>query len=62
MEEPEEVLMPNLVGLSLTNAVSKLIECGLGYEIGGDGSIVTEQFPPPNTSLKKGQIVQINTN
>ena len=62
VEEPEEVLMPNLVGLSRTNAVSELIECGLGYEIGGDGSIVTEQFPPPNTSLKKGQIVQINTN
>ena len=62
VEESVEVSMPNLIGLSLTQAISQLIELGLGYEIGGDGGVVIEQFPPPNTILQQGQIVQLNTN
>ena len=61
-EEIEDVSMPNLVGMSLADAVTSLIEVGLSYEIGGGGSIVVEQFPPPNITLKKGTVVQINTN
>lgn len=60
-DEIEDVQMPNLVGMSLSTAINALIEIGLAYEIGGDGGVVTEQFPPPNTTLKKGQVVQINT-
>jgi len=58
--EVENVIIPNLVGLSLSQACSRLIELGLGYEIFGEGAIITAQFPPPNTPLSKGQIVQIN--
>lgn len=58
--EIEMVVMPNLVGLSLTEASLTLIELGLEYEVQGEGSIITAQFPPPNTQISKGQIIQIN--
>lgn len=56
----ESISMPNLIGMSLSQACSVLIELGLGYEIYGEGSVITSQFPPPNTDILKGQIVQIN--
>ena len=57
----EEVEMPDLVGLSLTEAVLKLEEKGLNYEIDGDGGIVKEQLPPVGTKIDKGSYVILIT-
>jgi len=53
----EEVQMPNLVGLSLVDAVEMLIKCGLEYELDGFGVTIKKQLPPAGTTLKKGDCV-----
>lgn len=57
----QNIVMPNLVGLSITQAVAKLSALGLQYEIAGEGEIVLEQTPPPNTKVFKNSIVILNT-
>ena len=57
----KNILMPNLVGLSLTKAVALLSSLGLQYEIAGEGEYVTSQTPPPNTYVFKNSIVILNT-
>ena len=57
----KNIKMPNLVGLSLTDAVSKIVELGLQYEIAGEGDIVVSQTPPPDTFVYKNSMVIINT-
>lgn len=57
----KNILMPNLVGLSLTKAVTLLSSLGLQYEIAGEGEYVTSQTPPPNTYVFKNSIVILNT-
>ena len=57
----EEVIMPQVVGLSLTNAVAELKKVGLEYEIDGDGSIITKQLPPAGTKIYKGSVVLLVT-
>ena len=57
----KNIIMPNLVGLSITQAVAKLSALGLQYEIAGEGEIVLEQTPPPNTKVFKNSIVILNT-
>lgn len=66
IEEEEKLLekniqMPNLVGLSLTEAVAKLTSLGLQYEIAGEGEFVKNQTPPPNTMVFKNSIVVLDT-
>lgn len=53
----EYVTMPNLVGLSVVEAVSELIKLGLDYEIDGFGTIVKKQLPPEGTTMQKGDSV-----
>lgn len=53
----EKVTMPNLVGLSLVEAVEILIKAGLQYEVDGFGTIVKRQLPPEGTTLEKGDTV-----
>jgi len=53
----EKVIMPNVVGLSVVEAVERLIKLGLEYEIDGFGTIVKKQLPPEGTELKKGDSV-----
>lgn len=57
----KNILVPNLVGLSLTEAVKKLVSLNLQYEIAGSGEIVKEQTPPPNTYTFENSIVILNT-
>ncbi len=57
----KNILMPNLVGVSLTEAVSKLASLNLQYEIAGSGEIVKEQTPPPNTYTFENSIVILTT-
>lgn len=57
----EEVIMPEVTGYSLANAVSELKELGISYEIDGEGSVVKKQLPPAGTILYKGQTVLLIT-
>lgn len=57
----EEVIMPEVTGYSLANAVSELKKIGLEYEIDGDGGVVKKQLPPAGTKLYKGQTVLLIT-
>lgn len=57
----KNIKMPNLVGLSLTKAVSVLSGLGLQYETMGEGEIVVSQTPPPDTYVFKNSIVILGT-
>ncbi len=57
----KNIKMPNLVGLSLTDTVSKIVSLGLQYEIAGEGDVVVSQTPPPDTFVYKNSVVIINT-
>ena len=56
------VAMPELVGLSLLDAINKLKELNLDYEIDGEGGVVTKQLPVKNTKLQQGSTVVLITN
>ncbi len=57
----EYISMPNLVGLSLAQAVKILKENQLFYEIDGEGEFVLDQLPPPQTELAKGSTIVLIT-
>lgn len=57
----EQVIMPEICGYSLANAVAQLKKCGLEYELDGDGGVILEQLPPAGTILNKGDTVLIKT-
>ena len=57
----EEVIMPDVVGKSLAEAVAEIKKLGLFYEVAGDGDSVKEQIPPAGTRIYKGQTVLIVT-
>lgn len=54
------VSMPDVIGLSLTEASIKLKEIGIEFELDGEGEYVINQLPPVGTEVAKGtQIVLI---
>ncbi len=55
---PEEVTVPNVMGMSVSLAASRLKEAGLLAEIVGEGE-VTSQTPVANTTINKNSIVKI---
>ena len=57
----KNILLPNLVGLSITEACSTLTKLGLLYEIENEGLFVKSQFIPPNTYVYKGAVILITT-
>lgn len=57
----EEVIMPDLVGESLAEAVSKLKRLGLFYEIDGEGGTIRKTIPPAGIKLKKGDTILLIT-
>lgn len=57
----KEVEMPNLIGMSLSDAVAKLNEISLQYEIMGDGGVVIEQLPPAGTTILNTTTIIIKT-
>lgn len=57
----EYVVMPDLVGLSLTEAAVELKKLGLEYELDGTGEYVIRQLPPEGTELPKGTTVVLVT-
>ena len=48
-----EINLPNYRGLSLDEAIMRLSEAGLSYEIVGTGSSVISQVPPAKSELSK---------
>ena len=55
------ILLPNLVGLSITEATNILSKLGLIYEIEYDGDYVISQYIPPNTYVYKGALIILTT-
>lgn len=53
------ISLPNLVGLSLSEACSTLKNLGLNYEIQGDGGIITKQLPPAGTLCYRQQSIYL---
>jgi stage V sporulation protein D (sporulation-specific penicillin-binding protein) len=48
-----EINLPNYRGLSLDEAIKRLSESGLSYEIVGSGTSVINQIPPAKSTLSK---------
>ena len=57
----EKIEMPNLVGMSLSKAVSLLVSLNLQYETTGDGGIVISQTPAPKTKVRERAIILLGT-
>ena len=57
----KNILMPDLVGLSLTEAITKLRALNLQVEIAGEGEFVLYQTPPPGSYVFENSIVVLNT-
>ena len=53
------ITLPNLVGLSLSEACSILSNLELTYEIQGSGGFVTNQLPPAGTLCYKGESIYL---
>ncbi len=53
----EEVLMPQVTGYPLAEALSIIKTNGLNYELDGEGSFIKEQLPPAGTRLHKGDTI-----
>lgn len=59
--EVETCPMPDLVGLSILDAMLTLDRLNIFYEIDGDGEFITGQLPPPGTEIEKGGTVILLT-
>ena len=57
----EKVVMPNLVGLPLGDALIELKKIGLFCEIEGDGGVIKEQLPPAGTLINEGSTILLTT-
>ena len=57
----KEVVMPNLVGKSLANALATIKTLNLFCEVDGEGGFVTEQLPPAGTICYEGETILIST-
>ena len=57
----KNIEMPNLVGLSLSKAVTKVKQLGLQYETTGDGGTIKSQYPAPTTKTYKNSMVILET-
>ena len=54
-----EIKLPNYRGLSLNEAIMRLSEAGLSYEIVGTGTSVINQVPPASSTMSKDNGVVI---
>ena len=61
IEIVNNIEVPNVVGLSLTEACLKLSNLGLKYEIQGEGGFVIAQLPKPGTMVCKNQSIYLIT-
>lgn len=54
------VIVPDVVNLQLSEAISTMNNRGLDVKVSGTGNIVWQQTPKPHTKLKRGSQVIIN--
>lgn len=54
---PKEVIMPDIYGLSATEACAALREAGLTYEVAGEGTRVSYQFPAQGAVIDDKTVV-----
>lgn len=59
-EVTPKTVMPDIAGMSVSDAVAALKSAGLDYEMSGEGETVTYQFPIGGMELNSGSIVLIN--
>ena len=59
--EVKKVVMPNLIGKSLSFACNTLTELNIDYEIDGDNGVVLGQFPKAGVELTCGDCVVLRT-
>jgi len=59
---PDTFVVPNYVGLSLTQALAKLDLTGLDYEVDGEGEQVIWQFPSAENEISRNSTIVIKTN
>lgn len=55
----KKAVMPDLRGLSITQAILKLKELGLQYELDGDIGEISYQFPAPQSEISVNSVVLI---
>ena len=55
----ENILMPNIVGMRVEDAIFVLEKHGLQVLVQSESDIVYKQLPAPNTSIRKNSIVLI---
>lgn len=56
-ENLQKVIMPDLYGMSSTQASSELASLGLIYEVEGEGNTVVNQFPQAGAEIYKSNVV-----
>jgi stage V sporulation protein D (sporulation-specific penicillin-binding protein) len=57
----KDIVIPEIRGLKLSDAESKLKEMKLDYEVEGDGSTVKASTPFPGYVVKEGSKIKLNT-
>lgn len=57
----KEVIMPNVVGMGISNALAELKLLNLYIEVEGEGTTVTSQLPPAGTVCYEGETILIST-
>lgn len=61
LDETAKNVVPDIVGLSVTDAKNKLNELGVKFDIQGEGEVVTKQFPPAQENINTNSTVIIYT-
>ena len=59
LENPEQFAMPDLLGMTITDAVLELKKYGMSYEIDGEGGVVRYQMPAPGAMVTKNNVALI---
>ncbi|MBE5741242.1 MAG: PASTA domain-containing protein [Clostridiales bacterium] len=62
LDNQPNILMPYIVGMSISDACVELKKLGLDVIFDGDGEYVIMQLPPENTLLYLGEIVYLIVN
>ena len=60
--EVKKIEMPNLVGMSLTDAIIKLNQLNISFEVDGEGGVIAKQLPPAGTIIESSDTILIITN
>lgn len=62
IEENKQIIVPNLINMTVSDAKKLLDEQKINYEIDGTGDIVRTQFPPSEEIINYNGKVIIYTN